>query len=195
MATTVEEYIEKKPQWREALEEMRTILLDTELEEDVKWGAPMYTLDGKNIVGIMGFKSYTGLWFHMGALLKDPYNLLEQSEDTTQSLRKMMFHSMEEFNRHKKHIREYVLEAIDNQRAGKEIKFERIKELIIPSELQEALDSDPELKAAFERFTHGKKREFADHVSSAKQAATKQRRIEKVSGMILAGQGLHDKYR
>ena len=195
MAITVDEYIEKRPQWRDALEEMRTILLDTELEEDVKWGAPMYTLQGKHVVGIMGFKSYTGLWFHMGALLNDPHNLLEQSSDTTQTLRKMMFHSMEEFNKHKSRIREYVLEAIDNQKTGKEIKFERVKELIIPPELQEVLDDDSDLKSSFEAFTPGKQREFADFISSAKQTATKKRRIEKISALIRKGQGLNDKYR
>src|SRR5690606_5865403 len=101
----------------------------------------------------------------------------------------------EEFDKHKSRIREYVLEAIDNQKAGKEIKIDRIKELIIPPELQEVLDGDPDLKSSFEAFNPGKQREFADYISSAKQTATKQRRIEKRSDLSRKGVGLHDKYK
>src|SRR5690606_24129932 len=66
MATTVDEYIEQNPQWEDGLRELREILLDTGLKEEVKWGSPMYTLEGKNVVGLLGFKSYMGLRVQWG---------------------------------------------------------------------------------------------------------------------------------
>src|SRR5690606_10532902 len=101
MARTGEERIEQNPQWEDGLRELREILLDTGLNEEVKWGSPMYTLEGKNVVGLLGFKSYMGLWFHMGVFLEDSQKLLERSSDTTKSLRKMVFHSHEEFSKNK----------------------------------------------------------------------------------------------
>jgi uncharacterized protein YdeI (YjbR/CyaY-like superfamily) len=38
-------------------------------------------------------------------------------------------------------------------------------------------------------------REYADYIASAKRADTRQRRIEKILPMIVAGVGLNDKYR
>ncbi|MGI9262900.1 MAG: DUF1801 domain-containing protein, partial [Woeseiaceae bacterium] len=60
---TVEDYIDASDQWSAELTKLRSILTATELTEEVKWGAPCYTYDGKNVVGIAGFKSYVGLWF------------------------------------------------------------------------------------------------------------------------------------
>lgn len=195
MATTVDEYIEQNPQWEDGLRELREILLDTGLKEEVKWGSPMYTLEGKNVVGLLGFKSYMGLWFHMGVFLEDSQKLLERSSDTTKSLRKMVFHSHEEFSKNKIHAREYILEAIENQKAGREMKVTRSRTLVIPDELQAALDGDSELMAAFGELTPGRQREYADYISEAKQVGTKLRRIEKIAGQILAGVGLHDRYK
>ena len=39
------------------------------------------------------------------------------------------------------------------------------------------------------------KREYAEYIASAKQHATKQKRIDKILPMIEAGVGLNDKYR
>jgi uncharacterized protein YdeI (YjbR/CyaY-like superfamily) len=39
---------------------------------------PTYTVDGKNIVIMQGFKEYFALGFFQGALLKDPKKVLVQ---------------------------------------------------------------------------------------------------------------------
>ena len=49
-------YLTKHEQWSESLMEIRQVLLKTELTETVKWGMPVYTINGKNVVGISGFK-------------------------------------------------------------------------------------------------------------------------------------------
>jgi uncharacterized protein YdeI (YjbR/CyaY-like superfamily) len=118
---TVNQFITSNKQWGEALKKLRSILIKTQLEETVKWGAPVYTCDNKNIVGLGAFKSYVGLWFFQGALLKDSKKkLVNAQEGITKAQRQMRFNSIEEIN--EKLILEYVNEAIKNQKDGKEIK-------------------------------------------------------------------------
>lgn len=192
----VEEYITKKGKWKGALTKLREIILSTPLEETIKWGMPVYTLNGKNVVGIGAFKSFVGIWFFQGALLKDEKNkLINAQEGITKALRQWRFTSEEEIERDREIIRQYVEEAINNQKLGKEIKPERQKPLVIPPELQERLAGLPELKAAFDSLSLSKQREFAEYISEAKRSETKQKRLEKITPLILNGIGLHDKYR
>lgn len=193
MNEKVTAYIEKKTSWSEELRQLRSILSQLPLEETVKWGSPFYTSGGKNIVGMSAFKSYFGLWFIQGALLKDDKKvLINAQEGKTSAMRQWRFNSADEMDADL--IRTYVLEAIDNQQQGKVIKPKK-KPLIIPDLLQQAMDADAELKEKFEAMTLGKKRDYADHISDAKREATKQSRLEKIIPMILSGVGLYDKYK
>jgi len=145
MEKTVNAYIEKHKKWEEALRLLRQICQNTPMTEEIKWGAPIYSMEGKNIVALRGFKSYVGLWFHQGVFLEDRYNLLERSNEKTKGLRKMMFHSLDEIKDNVPHIKAYLDEAIQNHKAGKEIKLTRSKKLTIPPELQQVLDDDDKL--------------------------------------------------
>src|SRR5690606_39018558 len=133
-AQQVEEYIEKHSKWEAQLRELRVMLLSTGLEETIKWGAPAYTLNGKNVVGLSAFKNHYGLWFFQGALLKDNTALLVNAqEDKTKAMRQMKFDQDHQLDCEV--IRKYVQEAIQNQQEGKEIKADHTqKELIIPAE-------------------------------------------------------------
>ena len=191
---TVEEYILNAPAGKEILIVLRELLLTTELTETVKWGAPVYTINDKNVVGIGAFKSYAGLWFYQGLFLNDKAGvLINASEGVTKALRQWRFSSVDEID--DELVLQYVLEAIQNQKEGKELKPDREKPLIIPGELQDALNLDDELNDCFSRFTTGKKREFAEYVTSVKQAETRKKRIEKIIPLILDNIGLNDKYR
>lgn len=192
----VDGYIKKHQQWAEELSELRNIIRSSELEETIKWGSPVYTLAGKNVVGLGAFKSYVGLWFFQGALLKDArHKLMNAQENKTKALRQWRFQSLEEIRSEAETIKAYLREAIANQKEGKSIKPERNKVLIIPDELAARLSEDGELKACFEALSKGKQREYAEYISEAKRAETRQKRLEKITPMILAGIGLHDKYR
>ncbi|MDT0553314.1 YdeI/OmpD-associated family protein [Urechidicola vernalis] len=193
--TSVEEYIENHSEWLQELEFLRELTFKTTFEETVKWGAPTYTVNGKNVMGIGAFKSYVGLWFFNGSFLTDKENKLINAQDgKTKGMRQWRFNSIKEMDPNL--ILSYMNEAIENQKEGKTIKVAKPKkEVLIPVELKAALDSDQKLKDAFEKFTPSKQREFTEHISSAKREATKQSRIEKIVPMILQGIGLHDKYR
>ncbi|GIV31099.1 MAG: hypothetical protein KatS3mg029_0450 [Saprospiraceae bacterium] len=193
---SVDEYIARHAEWEEALTALRNLLQRTELEETLKWGAPVYTLAGKHVVGLGAFKGYVGLWFFQGALLSDPKGLLiNAQEGTTKALRQMRFQSAGEIDQDV--VMAYVNEAILNQRKGREIKPAKAgsRPLEIPVELQQALDADPALHEAFQSLNLTRQRECAEYVGSVKQEKTRQQRLEKVIPLILEGRSPNDKYR
>ena len=159
----------------------------------MKWGIPTYCLQNKNIAGIGAFKNYAGLWFFNGSFLKDEAKvLINAQEGKTKGMRQWRFRSIEEID--EKLVLQYIAEAIQNQKDGKEIKPEK-KPLIIPVELKEALASDSQLVEAFDSMTLSCRREYAEHISEAKRPETKQKRLEKIKPMILKNVGLNDKYK
>ena len=191
---TVEEFISKKSERKEALKKLRSILSSTEMEETVKWGAPTYTVQGKNVVGLGAFKSYVGIWFFQGVFLKDADNVLINAQDgKTKGLRQWRFNSVDDINEDL--VLQYVNEAIQNQKEGKEIKPEKSKKVEIPEELLSALKAEVTLKESFEKLTPFKQKEYAEYITTAKREVTKMSRLEKIKPMILEGIGLHDKYR
>ncbi|WP_250434216.1 YdeI/OmpD-associated family protein [Hanstruepera flava] len=193
--TSVEEYIENNSHFGEALTLLRNVITKTELEETLKWSAPVYTLNGKNVVGLGAFKNHFGIWFFNGVFLKDEKNLLVNAQEgKTKALRQMRFENIEDIDQAA--VLAYVKEAIENQKLGKEIKPERKgKSVSIPKELQTAFKANADLQASFKALTPGKQREYCEHIESAKREATKQSRLEKITPMIISGVGLHDKYK
>src|SRR6476659_5657217 len=67
-----------RERWKAEMAAMRRVLAGFAMKEERKWGKPTYTVDGKNIVIMQGFKEYFGLGFFQGALLKDPKKVLVQ---------------------------------------------------------------------------------------------------------------------
>jgi len=92
-------------------------------------------------------------------------------------------------------IKQYVKEAIDNQKAGKEVKIERNKTFEIPELLQNALDKDKEFNSAFTQLSPGKQKEYANYILEAKREETRLKRLEKITPMVNSGIGLYDKYK
>lgn len=191
---TVDEYLRSIPYWQDELTTLRRILKSTKLIEDVKWGGPCYTWQGKNVVGLGAFKSYFGLWFFQGALLDDAANvLINAQEGKTKAQRQWRMRSASDIK--PTIIKRYVREAIGLIDAGKEIRADRSQPVAVPDALKEALRRDQRVSTAFRALTKGRQREYADFIASAQRADTVQRRIEKILPMITAGAGLNDKYR
>lgn len=190
----VDDFIYKQTKWKEELQMLREIILQTELKEEVKWGKPTYTLDGKLVVGMADFKNHMALWFHQGLFLKDKHQkLINAQEGVTKALRQWRFEKGDEIDHDI--VMEYVEEAIANCKAGKELKPLRKKEVVIPPLLEDAFKKDVTLKKHFQKLTPGKQREYAQHIAHAKREVTQQGRLEKCIPMIKNGVGLHDKYK
>ncbi len=193
-ARTVDEYLENAKQWQSELTQLREILSATALREEVKWGGPCYTYKGKNVVGIGGFKSYFGLWFHQGALLADDAKVLVNAQQgKTKALRQWRMNSAKDIK--PSIIRRYAREAMQLVDGGKQLVADRDKPVHVPVELTRAMRRSKGATAAYRALTKGRQREYADYISNAKRSETKQRRIEKILPMILAGVGLNDRYR
>lgn len=179
--------------WEEELDGLKSILNTTPLVETEKWGAPVYTYNGKNVVGVAGFTNFFTLWFYKGVFLKDDAGVLvNANEENTKSLRQWRFTCKDEINDIL--ILQYVYEAIEVEKAGMAINPEK-KAFEIPEYLQLQLNADSELKAAFEAFSPYKQKEFCEAIATAKQEKTKVSRFEKMKPLILEGRGLNDKYR
>lgn len=194
-ASSVDEYLATGGEWQESLLLLRELFCSTILEETVKWGMPVYTLNNKNVAGFSAFKSWSGIWFYQGVFLKDPARrLINAQEGTTKGLRQWRFTSVEEIHSHRETILAYLEEAIENQKAGREIKPERNKPIEIPKELEGAFSQNPALKDSFNALSLSKRRDYAEHVGSAKREETRKKRLEKVIPMIQEGIGLNDRY-
>ena len=190
---TVDDYISGSEQWSTELTKLREILNSTGLTEEVKWGAPCYTCDGKNVIGMAGFKSYVGLWFHQGALLKDDKKvLINAQEGKTKGLRQWRMHSSKDIK--PAIIKRYAKEAIQLVKDGKSVTPAK-KKLAVPPELKKALDKSKIAQKKFSELTPGRQRDYAEFIASAKRDETKQSRLKKILPMIRAGVGLNDKYR
>jgi uncharacterized protein YdeI (YjbR/CyaY-like superfamily) len=150
-------------------------------------------LNGKNVLGIGGFKNYFAIWFFNGVLLHDKKKaLVNAQEGVTKSLRQWRFSSKEEVN--EAAVLEYINEAIANEKQGKNSKPQK-KEPIVSELFQKELDTDANLAEAFLKFSPYKQYEFLEYIETAKRIETKLSRIEKIKPMIIESIGLNDKYR
>lgn len=184
----------KNNRWSEALVQLADILSKTPLEHTLKWGADTYTYNGANVVAFHGFKDFFTLWFHNGVFMSDPYKvLITASEGKTKSLRQWRFTALEQIDEAK--ILQYVNEAIEVEKQGLRLIPEKNQPLAIPEELEIAFQNYTGLKDAFAKLTQGRKKDYCEHISSAKQEATRQARLEKCIPLILQGVGLNDKYK
>jgi uncharacterized protein YdeI (YjbR/CyaY-like superfamily) len=191
MNPKVDFYFSKEP-WQKEVKKLRAIVLDCELTEALKWGCPCYT-DGKsNIVLIHVFKEYCALLFFKGALLKDPYGILIQQTENVQAARQIRFTNLKEIVKLERSIKSYIYQAIEVEKAGLKVPLKKTKEFPMPVEFKRKLEKMPALKSAFKKLTPGRQRGYLLFFSSAKQAATRESRIEKSIPDIIKGKGLND---
>ncbi|MBE7679942.1 YdeI/OmpD-associated family protein [Paenibacillus sp. P13VS] len=191
--TKIDPYFNKLKNWKEEFELLREIVLDCGLTEDFKWMHPCYTLDGKNIVLIHGFKEYCALLFHKGALLKDPHGILIQQTENVQAARQLRFTNAQTIQEMQLIIQDYIEEAVQIEKAGLQVELKKHDEYTLPEELANKFVEIPELKTAFEGLTPGRQRAYIMHFSSPKQSKTRESRVEKYIPHILDGKGLNDK--
>jgi len=192
MNPKVDWYFDKNEKWQKEIRKMRTIALDCDLVEELKWGSPCYTFEKSNIVLIHVFKEYCAFLFFKGALLKDPKKILIQQTENVQSARQIRFTSIQEIVKLEKTIKAYIYEAAKVEAAGLKVDLKKTSDFKIPEEFQKKLDKNKALKAAFGALTPGRQRGYLFYFSAAKQSKTRESRIEKYAPKILAGKGLED---
>jgi len=185
-------FFEKPSKWQKEYQQMRAIALDCGLDEDLKWGQPCYTLNGKNIVLIHGFKEYCAYLFFKGALLKDDEHILVQQTEQVQSPRQVRFTNVKEIMNLQKTLKAYIYEAIEVEKAGLKVKLKKTSEYPVPEEFQKKIDKNKGLKTAFHALTPGRQRGYLFYFSQPKQSKTRESRIQKSIPGIMSGKGLND---
>lgn len=188
-----ERFFEKDQKWGEEMNALRDIVrTNKSLEEDYKWMHPCYTFQGKNIVLIHSFKEYCALLFHKGVLLKDPHGLLIQQTENVQAARQLRFTSIQQIRALAPAIGDYINGAIAIEKAGKKVPMKKAGDYPVPEEFQRALEEDGALNKAFYSLTPGRQKGYLFYFSQAKQAKTREARIEKYYEKILTGKGIDD---
>jgi uncharacterized protein YdeI (YjbR/CyaY-like superfamily) len=178
--------------WKKETDKLRKIVLDCDLTEETKWGKPCFTYQKKNIAIIIPLKDACALSFFKGALLSDPKHILKKIGEHTQAGRWIKFTSLQEIAAMQSILKRYIYEAIAVEESGKKVTLKKASEYAVPEELQARLDAAPELRAAFEALTPGRRKSYIFHVSSAKQEKTRAARAERCVPMILSGRGFNE---
>ena len=181
-----------KARWQNELEQLRKIVLDCGLTEELKWGVPCYTLQKSNIVLIHVFKAYCALLFFKGALLNDANGILIQQTENVQAARQIRFTNVGEITEMKNILKTYIYEAIEVEKACLKVELKKPAEFKISEEFQNKLNEIPALKTAFYALTPGRQRAYFLHFSAPKQSKTREARVEKCMPDILNGKGLND---
>lgn len=192
MNPKVDFYFDKEQKWQQEIKLLRTIALDCNLNEELKWGCPCYTLGGNNIVLIHVFKDYCAYLFFKGALLKDTDAILVQPTENVQASRQVRFTGPEAISKMGPVLKAYIYQAIEIEKAGLKVELKKTSEFTVCEEFREKLAAMPTLKNAFEALTPGRQRGYLLHFSSPKQSKTREARIEKCIPDILSGKGLND---
>ena len=188
----VDEYLSATTRWRDEFEQLRTIILDCQLTEELKWGHPCYTFQNRNIILIHGFKEYCAILFFKGALLKDTNGILIRQTENVQAGRQIQFTNAQEIIAIESAMKEYICNALEIERSGLKVDLKKTAEFKIPEEFQNKLDELPALKTAFHALTPGRQRAYILHFSSPKHSKTRKSRVEKRIQQILNGHGLND---
>ena len=181
----------KVHRWPEELNNLRGLILELGLEEEIKWGFPCYTLNGKNILMLAPFKDNCAISFFKGALLKEN-PILEKSGENSNTFRLIRFQGMEKINQEKKTIQQIIQEAIEIEKSGKKLPKTDYATIELPVELENAFEDDHVFKSAFKSLTPGRQRGYILHFAQPKQAQTRMNRIEKCKPAIFNGKGLNE---
>lgn len=192
MSPKVDGFLSKAAKWQEEFQELRRIILDCQLSEELKWGKPCYTFKQSNIVIIQGFIEYCALLFVKGSLLKDDKGLLIKQTENTQAARQLRFTNLQEIIEVESDIKAFIQKAIEVEKDGLKVDYKETSEFNMPEEFQHKLDAMPTLKKAFNALTPGRQRAYLLYFSGAKQSQTREARVEKYLQQILDGKGLND---
>ncbi len=188
----VDFFFDKADKWQQELNLMRTISLECQLTEELKWGVPCYTFQNANIVLIHSFKEYCAFLFFKGSLLKDTGSILIQQSENVQAARQIRFTNLQEIIDLEAVLKTYIYQAVEVEKAGLKVELKKTSEFEVAEEFQKKLNEMPNLQKAFYALTPGRQRTYLLHFSQPKQSKTRESRIEKNIPNILDGKGLND---
>lgn len=192
MNPKVDAFLDGSEKWQKEMKILRKIVLDCNLTEELKWGVPCYTVNKNNVVLIHAFKEYCALLFIKGSLLSDSHSILIQQTENVQAGRQVRFTHIDQIAEQEAILKAYIFEAVEIEKAGMKVVFKKTSDYQLPEELTTKFNEIPQFKTAFEALTPGRQRAYIFYFSQAKQAKTRETRIENCIPKILMGKGLND---
>jgi uncharacterized protein YdeI (YjbR/CyaY-like superfamily) len=185
-------FFENATKWREELKELRKIVLETGLNEELKWKQPCYTLQNTNLLMVSSFKDFAFVSFLNGSILSDAESILVKPGENSQFSRLMRFYNVDDVKKLKPTLLAYIYEAIEAQKANVKPLIAKEKILEFPEELLAKFSSDSYFKTAFEALTPGRQRAYNIYFTGAKSSKARQSRIDNYTERILSGKGFND---
>lgn len=192
MNPKVDAFLDGSEKWQKEMKKLRKIVLDCNLTEELKWGVPCYTVNKNNVVLIHAFKEYCALLFIKGSLLSDSHSILIQQTENVQAGRQVRFTHIDQITEQEAILKAYIFEAVEIEKAGMKVVFKKTSDYQLPEELTTKFNEIPQFKTAFEALTPGRQRAYIFYFSQARQAKTRETRIENCIPKILMGKGLND---
>lgn len=178
--------------WTQELKLLREIVLECGLTEELKWSVPCYTFEGSNIAIVSAFKEFCSLSCFKGSLLKDADGILVKQGENSNAARIVKFTDVSQIVEKTSSLKIYIKEAIEIRKSGLKVEYKDVSEYEIPAELKRKLDENETFGNAFKSLTPGRQKGYILHFSQAKQAQTRESRIEKAMPRIFLGKGLNE---
>lgn len=168
-----------------------------DVEETIKWGFPNFTYKGSILCSMAAFKQHCAFSFWLGALMKDPKNILKSGEDRTSMGHLGQIKSLEDLPSDKV-LQAYIKEAM--ALIDKGVKMEKKaspaakKELEVPAFFMSALKKNKKALATFESFSNTNKKDYLEWITEAKTEETREKRMETAIEWMAEGKTRHWKY-
>ena len=193
----INQYIAEQPEWqRKLLVRMRQLIhsVDSTIQENWRWNAPHFDHSGHIMLGMLAFKEHVSIWFHKGALIKDPKKLFEKPEDD-KGIRACKFREGDAIN--EAALLDLVKKAVALNTKGTKLTDAKPvkKALEVPADLLTVLNHDEQALAHWNKASYSWKKDFVEWIDDAKKDETRKRRIAEAYQMIREGLGRNDKYK
>ncbi|MDF1517193.1 MAG: YdeI/OmpD-associated family protein, partial [Lutibacter sp.] len=162
---------------------------DNSVIEDWKWNAPVFHKN-ELVCGFGAFQKHVSIHFFNGAKMSDQHHLFS-GDCSAKHTRTVKFSAVSDID--KNQLLDYFKEAF--LLGQKDIQKTENREIEIPELLQKALDENELAKKNFENMAYTYRKEYALHISGAKQEATKLKRLERIISNLEQNIKMHEQYK
>jgi uncharacterized protein YdeI (YjbR/CyaY-like superfamily) len=158
------------------------------VEEGIKWGMPAFMFGGKNVAGMAAFKAHCAVMIHGEGRLGEGEGMGGYGKVTALS-------DLPNDDALEAALREAAQRIAASGTALKpKAKKPPKPEIAMPPDFAAALAVQPKAKVVLEGFAPGQRREYLEWITTAKQAATREKRIAQAVEWLAEGKKRNWKY-
>jgi uncharacterized protein YdeI (YjbR/CyaY-like superfamily) len=167
------------------------------VEEKIKWGFPHFDYKGV-YTSMAAFREHCAFGFWKAKLMDDPHNILGEKEEKAMGqlgrVRALKDLPPDDI------LLTYLNQAKKLNDEGKKLTPKKPsekekKELLVPTELQSALNRNQAAQVFFNKFTYSQRKEYIEWIKEAKTEATRNKRIASTVEWVAEGKTRNWKYK